>query len=286
VTVQRFLPGLGALAIVAAIVGYVVWQRPAAPVPPPPAAKEVVLQYADGSKLWSTAEEGMVRPEIVKLVLAELHAANLPLDELKVVGGVVRTTIDARAQTVSATVVGRLVAPYQRLGAAVTAIDPASGGVLAYVPGPSRDRANLADEQHETVPEIAEPFALADAPDLVQARMRPLDVTAAYAAFAAGGVQRRAHFVTTVTGADGSSVYRAAETDKSVFGNDVAERITLELKEKPGCNGVACVPDAFPWAVGYTPHLAVTVLADQAGGDADAGLSVAIWQELVAELTD
>jgi hypothetical protein len=284
--VKRLSPAVGALAIVAAIVGYVLWQRPAAPVPPPPAPKEVVVQYADGSKLWSSAEESMVRPELVKLVSAELHAANLPLDELKTVGGVVRTTIDARTETVSATVVGRLVAPNQRLGATVTAIDPASGGVLAYVPGPSRGVNDLADEPQETVPELAEPFELADAPDLVQARMRPLDVTAAYATFAAGGVQRRAHFVASVTGADGSSLYQAADAEKSVFGNDVADRITLALKENPDCNGVACVPDAFPWAVGYTPQLAVTVLVDKAGGDVDAGLSVAIWQELVAELTD
>jgi len=283
--VRRFLPGLGALAIVAVIVGYVVWQRPAAPVPPPPAPKEVVVQYADGSKLWSSAEEGMVRPELVNLVSAELHAANLPLDELKVVGGVVRTTIDARIETVSATVVGRLVAPNQRLGATVTAIDPASGGVLAYVPGPRRG-LNDADEPQETVPALAEPFTLAGVPDLVQARMRPLDVTSAYATFAAGGVQRRAHFVVSVTGADGSSLYQAGDVEKSVFGNDVADRVTLALKENPGCNGVACVPDAFPWAAGYTPQLAVTVLVDQAGGDVDAGLSVAIWQELVAELTD
>ncbi|MCP2250292.1 hypothetical protein [Lentzea aerocolonigenes] len=282
---KRFLPGLGALALVAAIIGYVVWQRPAAPVPLPPAPKEVVLQYADGSRLWSSAD-GQPNSVIVERVLAELHGANLPLDALKLVGGAVRTTIDARTQTVSATVVGRLVAPNQRLSATVTAVDPVSGGVRAYVPGPRRGLNDPADEPRETVPELAEPFALADAPDLVQARMRPLDLTAAYATFAAGGVQRRAHFVAAVTGADGSSLYQAAETDKSVFGDDVADRITLELKEKPGCNSVACVPDAFPWAVGYTPQLAVTVLVDQAGGDVDAGLSVAIWQELVAELTE
>lgn len=283
---KRRLPLLGAVALVAAIIGYVVWQRPAPPTPPPPPPKEIVIQYADGSRLWASTD-GRPRGPIVKRVLEELHAANLPLDALKLAGGVVRTTVDAKTQSVSATVVGRLVAPYQRLGATVTAIDPASGGVRAYVPGPTRDvYVDLADEPHGTVPAVAEPFTLAGAPGLVQARMRPLDVTAGFAALAAGGVQRKVHFVATVTSADGSLLYKGSDAEKHVFGKDAADRVTSALKEKPGCNGVACVPDAFPWAVGYTPQLAVTVLVDQTGGDVDAGLSVAIWQELVAELTD
>ena len=45
---------------------------------------------------------------VVKRVLAELAEASLPVDSLVAGGGAVRTTIDAKAQTVAAAVFGRL----------------------------------------------------------------------------------------------------------------------------------------------------------------------------------
>ena len=94
--VKRSLPVLGALVLVAGVIGYVAWQRPGPPPPQPVVPKEVVLQYADGSRMWSTSE-GRQHNLVVKRVLAELAEASLPLDSLVASGGVVRTTIDAKA---------------------------------------------------------------------------------------------------------------------------------------------------------------------------------------------
>lgn len=59
-----------AALLVAAVVGDVVWQRPAAPVPPPAPPKNVVFQYADGSRMWSSGD-GQPRSPLVTRVFAE-----------------------------------------------------------------------------------------------------------------------------------------------------------------------------------------------------------------------
>jgi membrane peptidoglycan carboxypeptidase len=276
---------LGALVLIAGIIGYVVWQRPGPPVPPPPQPKDFVVQYADGSKLWSTGD-GRLRSMVVKRVLAELAEASISYDQLRASGGVVRTTIDAKAQTRAAAVLGRLVAPQRTVDAAVTAIDPASGSVQVYVPGFGQKDDLAGGVAQKPGAGLAEPFALVGQHGVVKERMTPLDLTAAYATFAAGGVQRRPHLVTTVTAADGSELYRAAETAKPAFGEDVADRITALLKEKPGCDGIACVPGSQPWMVGYTPRLAVAVFVrEQDGAAIDADLPRVIWHDFLAELT-
>ncbi|MET8762071.1 hypothetical protein [Lentzea sp. NPDC004782] len=279
---RRVAPVLVLVALVALVVGYVVWQRPAAPVPKPLAPKDVVLQYADGSTMWRSTD-AWKRPPIVQRVFAELGPAALSFDSLKATGGVVRTTIDARAQTFAAAVVGRLIPPLRvidtsapitgrprELDASVTAIDPGSGRVRVYFPGLSSVDDLAGGVRKELPAVLAEPFA-AVAPNAIEERATPLDVSAAYATLAARGVQREPHFVTSVTAADGSLLYEAADTAKPVYATDRVDRITASLKEKPGCDGTACVPDAFPWMVGYTPEFAVTVYVEQTGV-VDAGL--------------
>lgn len=272
---------LAALLLVAGIVGYVVWQRPAAPVPPPASPKDVVLQYADGRKLWSTAD-GAPQPLVVKRVLAELAEASLPYDSLRASGGVVRTTIDAKAHTVAAAVLGRLTARDPKLIGVVTAVNPGSGGVQVYLPGWAEDRAGGV--RNEPGPGLFEPLAGAGAQNVTTERVTPLDVTAAYATLAAGGVQRKPHLVSTVTAADGSLLYQASDTAQPVFAKDRAERITASLKEKPACHGVACVPEASPWMVGYTPQLVVTVYVEKVDAVVDADLPGVIWREFLTEL--
>jgi membrane peptidoglycan carboxypeptidase len=291
--VRRSLPVLGALVLVAGVIGYVAWQRPGPPPPKPVVPKEVVLQYADGSRMWSTSE-GRPRGLVVHRVLADLAAASLPLDSLVATGGVVRTTIDARAQSVAAAVLGRLVAPKRaydpmnpddrqddKVDAAVTAIDPVSGGVRVYFPGFSWNHDLAGGVSKEPAPGLFEPLALVQ--DRGKTPVTPLDVTAAYATVAGGGVERKPHLITWVTAADGSSRYRAADAARPVVGPHVADRITAALKEKPVCNGVACVSGVSPWMVGYTPQLAVSVYLEKAGAD-DADLPRVIWQEFLAEL--
>ncbi|MEU0884987.1 hypothetical protein ABZ345_40880 [Lentzea sp. NPDC005914] len=269
---------LAALLLVAAVVGYVMWQRPAEPAAPPPEPKPVVLQYADGSKMWST-NDGKRQTTVVKRVLAELSEASLSFDSLRAVGGVVRTTIDARAQTVAAAVIGRLVMPNRESDAAVAAIDPASGGVRVYLPGDSWDESLAGGMPKEPAPGLV----LVSQQNVLPSLVTPLDLSVSYATFAADGVQRRPHLVATVTGADGALLHQAAEDPKQVVGADVARQFTARLKENPACNGVACVPDAAPWMVGYMPQLAVALYVKKAGA-VDAGLPRLIWQEFLAEL--
>lgn len=231
--------------------------------------------------MWSTGEGGP-SSALVHRVVAELEEHGLPLDRLRAAGGVVRTTIDAKAQTVAAAVVGRLVAARQGdPGAAVTAVDPDSGGVRVYL-GRGRVAGPGGDGQEDLTPEIVRPFADAGAPNLVRGRMSPLEVTAAYAAFAAGGVRHRPHFVTSVTGADGSSLYQVVEVAQPAFDRQAADRVTGQLAEKPGCGGIACVPGAHPWTAGYTPEVAVTVFVGQAGAAVDADLARVVCQEFLA----
>ncbi|GAB2873367.1 hypothetical protein [Lentzea nigeriaca] len=284
-----------ALVLAALVVGYVVWQRPEAPAPKPVPPKEVVLQYADGSTMWRSTG-AWKQPPIVQRVFAELGTAALSFDSLRGTGGVVRTTIDARAQTFAAAVVGRLIPPLRvidtsaptrgrprELDASVTAIDPGSGRVRVYLPGLSSGDDLAGGVRKELPAALAEPLATAAAPNAIEERATPLNVSAAYATLAARGVQREPHFVTSVTAANGSLLYEAADTTKPAFATDRVDRITASLKEKPGCDGTACVPGAFPWMVGYTPKLAVTVYVEQAGA-VDAGLPMLIWQEFLKEL--
>ena len=276
---KRFLPRIGGLVLVAALVGAVVWLRPEPPRPAPAPAEivlpeGVLLRYADGSKLWSSADGGQ-QTHLVRRVLADLADEGLSFDQLRSSRAVVTTTIDAKAQTMAAAVIGRLVVP-RNLGVAVTAIDPVSGDVRAYL-GVNRG-TDLAGEPKELTPEIVRPFTDADVPDLVRAQMSPLDVTAAYAAFARGGGKPEPDFVTSVTGADGLPLLQKVRIIHAAFDRQVADRITAQLKQQPACNGVACVPDAGQWTVGYTLNLAVTVLVDPAA----AGLSRVVWQEFLA----
>ncbi len=97
-------------------------------------------------------------------------------------------------------------------------------------------------------------------------------------------MQRKPHFVSSVTAADGSLLYMASDTAQPEFARDSADRITASLKEKPDCNGVACVPEASPWIVGYTPQLAVTVYVEKVDAVVDADLPRVIWHEFLTEL--
>lgn len=286
---------LVALLLVAGVVGYVVWQRPEPPAPPPPAPKEVVVQYSDGSRLWSSGENK--QSLLVKRVFAELAEASVPYDSLVGAGAVVRTTIDAKAQTGAAAVLGRLVAPQRRLDASVTAIDPGSGAVRVYLPG----FRYIHDLAGGVAKEPGPGLLLASTHNAVKAKVTPLEVSATYATFAAGGVQRKPHLVAQVTAADGSPRYRATEVVEQAFSKESADQFTARLKENAACNGAACAPSAYSspaqpektlhaWTAGYTSQLAVTVLVGQADVpynddlpevNLDPELPAVIWRELL-----
>ncbi|MEV6243812.1 hypothetical protein [Lentzea sp. NPDC051838] len=291
---KRFPPVLGALVLVAVIVGYVVWQRPAEPPPPPAPRKDIVLQYSDGSKMWGTTGV-QYKDAVVTRVFAELAEASLSEESLRATGAVVRTTIKAKEQTLAAAVLGRLVAPQRTVQAAVTAIDPASGGVRVYLPGFGWGD-DVAGERLEPGPGL-----VLAGENVVQARVSALDVSATYATFGAGGVKRKTHFVAEVTAEDGKTLHRAPDAADLAYSGEFVDQLTARLKENPACNGIACAPSPYAaepgkvqhaWIAGYTPQLAVTVLVkkrpqygeEQADVPVDADLPRVVWQEFLAEL--
>ncbi len=132
---KRLLSVLGALVLVGAVVAAVVWQRPD-PTPPPAPLKDFVLQSATRQELWSS-RNGDPKSPIVQQVLAELRLqGSFQFDDLRRAGATVVTTIDPGAQAAGVAAV-EMTAPAQpgTLRYSVTAVDPATGGVLAYVPG-------------------------------------------------------------------------------------------------------------------------------------------------------
>jgi membrane peptidoglycan carboxypeptidase len=406
--VKRLPPVLGALVLVGAVVAVVVWQRPDA-APPRPPLKDFVVQYADGSPMWSS-EDGEPNSALVRQVLAELReqASILP-DQLRQAGGVVATTIDPKAQSAGTAVIeGIARAQPGALRYSLTAVDPATGGVVAYLPGDSRDdRTDYAggvlkepgsaffpigvvaglqngiklDRAFDGTPRVfygvkvtdkaqcGKPCTVRDAlakssnvvmydlvvnevgiirtvkaahqagvPETVvlngegkkllvgedggtpnggvslggtPAAMRPLDLTAVYATFAAGGVQRKAHFIANVTDESGDLLYRAIETTSSAFdadlalSKDISTQVTTVLTESTQCPGVVCrageheldgvTETKHAWTAGYTDRLAVTVMignvdAAKPARDAaaapitGAGLPRRIWQSFVEKV--
>lgn len=285
---KRFLPALGALVLVAAVVGAVVWQRPEAS-PEAIAAGDVVLQHSDGSLLWRS---GQPETPLVQQVLRELGTVGTSLDQLRAAGGaLVVTTIDSKAQAGATEVIRQLAAARP---ASITAVDPANGSVRAYAPGldPAADHAggvvraagdatrpfgSVALMRAAGVPESAEVEGRRT--DLLatgEALLRPLDVATAYATFAAEGVYHATHFVTHVTEAGGKTLYRAPTASRPALGLDpgrskeFAARVTEELRADPLCGDhreTACLPVEVKdgdvvrhaWMIGYTPRLAVVV---------------------------
>ncbi|MDX3658384.1 hypothetical protein PV646_13835 [Streptomyces sp. ID05-26A] len=285
---KRFLPVLGALVLLAVIVGAVVWQRPGTS-PEAIAAGDVVLQHSDGSILWRS---GQPETPLVRQVLRELGTTGTSLDQLRAAGGaLVVTTIDSKAQAGATEVIRQLAAARP---ASITAVDPASGGVRAYAPGhdPAADYAggvvraageaarpfgSVALMRAAGVPETAEVEGTRT--DLLatgEALLRPLDVATAYATFGAGGVHHDTHFITHVTEASGKTLYRAVAEARPALGLDPARskefaaRVTEELRAGPSCVNhpeAACLPVEVKdgdvvrhaWMIEYTPQLAVVV---------------------------
>jgi membrane peptidoglycan carboxypeptidase len=404
---KRLLPVLGALVLVGAVVAVVVWQRPGATTPSAP-LRDFVVQYADGSQLWSS-RDGDPKSPLVRQVLTELRAQGFAEpDQLRQVGATVVTTIDPKAQAAALSAVEAAAAAQPgTLRYSLTAVDPATGGVLAYVPGndPAVDYAggvlkepgsaffpvgvvaalqngqtldtvldgrsprrfptlavsdNAKCGEHCTVRDAlakssnvvmydliaiqvgvkkaATVAHQAGVPEAVvidgkekkllvgegggipnsglsigadSAQMRPLDLTALYATFAAGGVQRRTHFVTKVIG-DKDLLYRATDSAASAFDQDsakskaIADQVMTVLKDNTLCQNVVCrageygLPgssdkNSHAWTVGYTDRMAITVMVGAADASkpavdgtgapvGGAGLPKAIWQKFVEKV--
>ncbi|HEV2782052.1 MAG TPA: transglycosylase domain-containing protein, partial [Actinophytocola sp.] len=147
------------------------------------------------------------------------------------------------------------------------------------------------------------------------------DMAAAYATFAARGIQRTSHIVAKVLNPDGSPYWTAQVNEKQAFDSDprknekIARNVTQSLLPIPGYSKLPCADgrecaaksgthqlgetadNAKAWMVGYTPQLstAVSMSGDSNNGDTSrlairnaqkkiifgAGLPGQIWKKFM-----
>lgn len=148
--VKRLLAVLGALVLVGAVVAVVVWQRPE-DAPPATGAQYFTLEYAQRENIWLSTNGEPSQRALVDLVLAEAESvAGMSRDALARSRASVTTTIDAQAQNAAMSAAQEVLGTQPvSLRYSLTAIDPATGGVLAYVPG--RDRPDDPDFASQVV---------------------------------------------------------------------------------------------------------------------------------------
>ena len=195
---------------------------------------------------------------VVAAVAAEL--AELGISERELAGGGLRitTTLDPRRQQQA--VQAARGAPDQRAGAprsAMVAIDPGTGGVLAYYggddgrgtdyaraqrlagldvhavrgAGPAARRAEGGEEGRAGRGGRRRPRGRRhrDAAPTARTEVSAVDLASAYATFAADGVWRPPHLVASVSTADGRVLYRAAPRGEQRFAPQVARTVTATM---------------------------------------------------------
>lgn len=235
------------------------------------------------------------RGHLVTAVTAELTALGIPERELTRGGLRVTTTLDPRRQRQAlAAARDGLDRRAGGLRGAVVAIDPGTGGVLAYYGGDDgrgEDYARTPRRAGPTVAPIAllaerqgrpgsdptpvEPAEPATSPAPV--RVSAFELASAYATLAAGGVWRPPHLVASVQAADGRVLYRATAAGERRIDESAARAATRALQrradrdglELPGGHPVAAGagagdpagsrPADGAWTAGFTPALATTV---------------------------
>jgi membrane peptidoglycan carboxypeptidase len=212
---------------------------------------------------------------VVAAVAAELTGLGISERELSGGGLRITTTLDPRRQQQA--VRSARGAPDQRAGAprsAMVAIDPGTGGVLAYYGGDDGRGTDYARAQRQAGPTFTpfvvlarllggpkagkkvEPGAVAAAARAAgisaaasdgKDRVSAVDLASAYATFAADGVWRPPHLVASVSTADGRVLYRAAPRAERRFAPQVARTVTATMREGAGQDGLA-LPGGRPVA--------------------------------------
>lgn len=281
---KRLLPTFGALVLVGGLVGAVVWLRPEPEKPPVP-KQSVKIEYADGAPMWDSTS-GTGQSLLVRRVLADLDAGTgLTYSQAAQANATIRSTIDHRTQQTAAEVATRRIAEERvSLRHSITAVDPETGGVRAYWPGPGTD-IDQADLDREPGAEALRPFAEAGRKpvSLENARVRPLDLAAAYVPLASGGFTRTPHFISNVRGADGALLYQAVAGKNPAFAADalrsreIAGQITTAIQSRNACSEGTCVASTHlsaqpgrvqhAWVIGYSPVLVTTVFVGGQGPD-------------------
>jgi membrane peptidoglycan carboxypeptidase len=211
---------------------------------------------------------------VVAAVAAELTELGISERELSGGGLRITTTLDPRRQQQA--VQSARGAPDQRAGvprSAMVAIDPGTGGVLAYYGGDDGRGTDYARAQRQAGPTFTpfvvlarllggpktgkkvEPGAVAAAARAAgvsaasddENQVSAVDLASAYATFAADGMWRAPHLVAAVSTADGRVLYRAAPRAEQRFAPQVARRVTETMREGAGQDGLA-LPGGRPVA--------------------------------------
>ncbi len=152
-------------------------------------------------------------------------------------------------------------------------VGPEATRDVAIRAGYPADTAGLADED-TTISNV-----------LGTASPHPIDVTQAYATFAAQGVRTQWHTIVSVTDADGTRTYTASPAQERVFSEDVAADATYAMQQvvqqgsgryarnlgRPaaGKTGTSS-SNKSAWFAGYTPQLAASVALYQSGPNGEA----------------
>ncbi|WP_337061789.1 transglycosylase domain-containing protein [Kineococcus sp. G2] len=152
-------------------------------------------------------------------------------------------------------------------------VGPEATRDVAIRAGYPQDTAGLADED-TTISNV-----------LGTASPHPIDVTQAYATFAAQGVRTDWHTIVSVTDADGTRTYTASPAQERVFSEDVIADATYAMQQvvqqgsgryarnlgRPaaGKTGTSS-SNKSAWFAGYTPQLAASVALYQSGPDGEA----------------
>jgi membrane peptidoglycan carboxypeptidase len=121
-----------------------------------PAPRASVVLYADGSPLARMglpgANQGLTRPTglVVMQVVKELAAHGITQNDIETKGYTIRTTIEAKAQRdAEAAVAAKMKGQQQGLDAALVAVRPGTGEVVAYYGGSDGTGSDAASSPHQ-----------------------------------------------------------------------------------------------------------------------------------------